>query len=73
MPACARWIWQFSRYDDHVHAFHRPDRPASFVEAECGHCVPIDRVARSHQGHRCLSCLLLVGDHIVEHHQRSVG
>jgi hypothetical protein len=72
MPAGDRWIWQFSRYDDHVHAFSRPDRPASFVEAVCTHCVPIDRITRSHIGPRCLSCLLIVGDRLAEYHQ-SVG
>jgi hypothetical protein len=70
---CEKWVWQRSGYDDRVHAFSRPERPASFLEAACGHSVPWDRVVRSHRGPRCVSCLLTVGDHLAEHHQLGVG
>ncbi len=66
---CDRWTWRLSGYDDRVHAFVSEERPASFVEAACSHSVPIDKLARSHTGSRCLACLLIVGDHLAEHHQ----
>ena len=69
---CDRWTWQLSRYDDRVHAFTGDGRPASFVEAACSHSVPIDKIAKSHTGARCLPCLLIVGDHLADHHRMGV-
>jgi hypothetical protein len=66
---CDRWSWRLSRYDDHVHAFVAEERAASFVEAVCSHSVPIDKITRSHDGARCVACLLIVGDHLAEHHR----
>lgn len=65
---CDRWTWRLSTYDDRVHAFDRTERLASFVEAVCSHSVPIDKVRTGHEGTRCLACLLIVGDHLAEHH-----
>lgn len=70
---CDRWVWQFSRYDDRVHAFVRPQQVASFLEAACSHSVPFDKITRSHEGARCLACLLIVGDHLAEHHRSGTG
>jgi hypothetical protein len=66
---CDKWSWRLSRYDDRVHAFVSDGRPASFVEAACSHSVPIDKITKSHAGSRCVPCLLIVGDHLAEHHQ----
>ncbi|HEV7652155.1 MAG TPA: hypothetical protein VGP26_28715 [Actinophytocola sp.] len=68
-----KWTWQLSRYDDRVHAFTGDGRPASFVEAACSHSVPIDKIAKSHMGARCVARLLIVGDHLAEHHQMGAG
>jgi hypothetical protein len=65
---CDKWTWRLSRYDEKVHAFDRGERPASFLEAACSHSVPIDKVNRGHEGARCVACLLIVGDHLAEHH-----
>lgn len=70
---CDRWNWQLSRYDGRVHAFMGDGRPASFAEAACTHSVPIDKITKSHEGPRCLACLLIVGDHLAEHHTMGVG
>jgi hypothetical protein len=67
--ACDKWLWQVSGYDERVHAFERSERMASFVEAACSHSVPFDKVMRGHEGSRCLACLLIVGDHLAEHHR----
>ncbi|SDC85877.1 hypothetical protein [Actinokineospora iranica] len=66
MRAGHSWNWRLSGYDDRVHAFPAGERPASFVEAVCAHTVPFGRVARTHTGARCLSCLLIVGDRLAE-------
>ncbi|MCP2301331.1 hypothetical protein LV79_001007 [Actinokineospora globicatena] len=58
------WRWQRSGYDDRVHAFPAGERPASFVEAACAHTVPYAKVTRSHEGARCLPCLLIVADEL---------
>jgi hypothetical protein len=52
-----------------VHAFVAEERAASFVEAVCSHSVPIDKITRTHDGARCVACLLIVGDHLAEHHR----
>ncbi|MPZ80961.1 MAG: hypothetical protein GEV28_11395 [Actinophytocola sp.] len=70
---CEMWAWQLSRYDERVHAFVTGERPASFVEAACSHSVPIDKITRSHAGPRCIACLLIVGDHLAEHHRMGAG
>ena len=70
---CDKWVWQFSRYDDRLHAFVRPQQVASFLEAACSHSVPFDKITRSHEGARCLACLLIVGDHLAEHHRSGIG
>jgi hypothetical protein len=70
---CDRLSWQLSRYDGRVHAFVDEGRPASFVEAACSHSVPIDKITKSHSGQRCIACLLVVGDHLAEHHQLGAG
>ncbi|HEY0451881.1 hypothetical protein [Actinophytocola sp.] len=70
---CDKWVWQLSRYDSRVHAFASDERPASFVEAACSHSVPIDKITRSHTGPRCIACLLIVGDHLAEHHRMGAG
>ena len=72
MSECEKWVWQQSGYDDRVHAFVRQDRPAGFAEAACLHSVPFTKLARSH-GPRCVSCLLIVGEHLAEHHHARVG
>ncbi|WP_157440194.1 hypothetical protein [Actinokineospora inagensis] len=64
MPEHRAWRWLRSGYDDRVHAFPADERPASFVEAVCAHTVPFGKLTRSHTGARCLSCLLIVGDHL---------
>lgn len=69
---CDRWLWRLSRYDDRVHAFERADDDATFVEAVCSHSVPLDKLVRRHEGARCLACLLIVGDHLAEHHRSDV-
>jgi hypothetical protein len=43
------------------------------VEAACSHSVPIDKITRSHTGPRCIACLLIVGDHLAEHHRMGAG
>lgn len=70
---CDRWAWQLSRYDGRVHAFARPEQIASFVEAACSHSVPFDKITRNHTGPRCIACLLIVGDHLAEHHRTGAG
>ncbi|MGH3758680.1 hypothetical protein [Actinophytocola sp.] len=70
---CDKWSWRLSRYDDRVHAFVSHERPASFVEAACTHSVPIDKIMKSHAGSRCVACLLIVGDHLAQHHQLGAG
>lgn len=70
---CEKWAWRLSRYDGRVHAFVTEDRPASFLEAACSHSAPIDKVARGHTGPRCIMCLLVVGDHLAEHHRMGAG
>jgi len=70
---CDKWVWHFSRYDDRVHAFVRPEQVASFLEAACSHSVPFDKITRSHEGARCLACLLIVGDHLAEYHRLGTG
>lgn len=70
---CDRWLWQRSGYDGRVHAFERAGEVASFVEAVCSHSVPFDKVVRGHEGTRCLACLLIVGDHLAEHHRSGVA
>lgn len=57
----ARWDWRRSGYDDRVHAFPADER-ASLIEAVCAHTVPYAKAARTHEGQRCVSCLLIVGD-----------
>jgi hypothetical protein len=64
-----RWRWQRSGYDDRVHAFATDGRPASFVEAACTHSVPFDKVIRTHEGARCVACLLIVGDWLANQHR----
>jgi hypothetical protein len=71
--SCDRWLWQLSGYDGRVHAFERPSRVGSFLEAVCGHCVPVDRLVRRHEGSRCLTCLLIVGDRLADHHRIGAG
>jgi len=73
MYECDKWVWQLSGYDDRVHAFVRPDPPAGFVEAACRHSVPFDKVVSGHHGPRCVTCLIIVGDHLAEHHCLGVG
>jgi hypothetical protein len=70
---CDKWNWQLSRYDDRVHAFLSDSRPASFAEAACSHSVPIAKITRSHAGSLCIACLLIVGDHLAEHHRMGAG
>jgi hypothetical protein len=70
---CDKWVWQLSRYDHRVHAFARPQQVASFLEAACSHSVPFDKITRSHEGARCLACLLIVGYHLAEYHQLGTG
>lgn len=70
---CGMWAWQLSGYDGRVHAFRAGERPASFLEAACDHSVPIDKITRSHAGPRCIICLLVVGDHLAEHHRMGAG
>ena len=70
---CDKWNWQLSRYDERVHAFLSDGRPTSFLEAACSHSVPIDKTTKSHTGSRCLACLLIVGDHLAEHHWMSAA
>jgi hypothetical protein len=65
---CERWSWRLSSYDRHVHAFVE-EGSASFAEAACSHSVPTDKITRSHDGARCVACLLIVGDHLAEHHR----
>jgi hypothetical protein len=69
---CDKWSWQLSGYDKRVHAFVHPDQVAAFVEAACSHSVPCDRVTLADEGARCLACLLIVGDHLADHHQIGV-
>jgi len=70
---CDRWLWQRSGYDGRVHAFERAAEVASFVEAACSHSVPFDKVVVGHVGTRCVACLLIVGDHLAEHHRSGVA
>lgn len=70
---CERWSWEFSGYDERVHAFERAGGVASFVEAACSHSVPFAKVVRGHEGARCFACLLIVGDHLAEYHRIGVG
>ncbi|MGQ0839572.1 hypothetical protein [Actinokineospora sp.] len=62
MREAARWQWRLSGADDRVHAFPGDERPASFVHAACAHTVPFGQITRTHQGVRCLPCLLIIGD-----------
>lgn len=70
---CDKWLWQRSGYDGRVHAFERADGEASFVEAVCSHSVPVDKLVRCYEGMRCVACLLIVGDHLAEHHRSGVA
>ncbi|MDQ3402103.1 MAG: hypothetical protein M3548_01740 [Actinomycetota bacterium] len=64
MTGSTRWHWHLSGYDERVHAFPADEPPASFVEAACAHNVPFGRITRSHEGRRCLPCLLIIGDRL---------
>jgi hypothetical protein len=66
---CDRWSWRQSHYDGQLHAFEVQGRSASFVEAVCSHSVPTNKVTGAHAGARCIACLLIVGDHLAEHHR----
>lgn len=71
MSGCHRWSWQLSGYDGREHAFEQAQRPADFAEAACSHSVPAGRITAGHGAPRCLACLLIVGDHLAEHHPRT--
>lgn len=66
---CDRWVWRRSEYDGRLHAFDAAERLASFLEAVCSHSVPIDKAVVARSGPRCVACLLIVGDHLAEHHR----
>ncbi|CRK60610.1 hypothetical protein [Alloactinosynnema sp. L-07] len=71
MGEADRWRWRMSGYDDRVHAFPSDERPASFVEAACTHSVPFGKIRSTHEGPRCLACLLIIGDRLAEQHSIS--
>ena len=70
---CEMWAWQLSGYDDRVHAFLAAGGFDHFREAACTHSVPLDKITRGHTGPRCIPCLLIVGEHLAEHHRLGAG
>jgi hypothetical protein len=65
-------IWKVSPWDHRVHAFRELGEIAS--EAICQHCAPTSRLGEpTHADRRCLGCLLVHGDDLVDRHADRVG
>jgi hypothetical protein len=58
--------WWKSGYDDRVHAFGSDEAGRDFGEALCEHSVPNDKITCTHDGERCLACLLIYGDMLAD-------
>jgi len=60
------WNWRRSDADQRVHAFRADDAVGTFWEAACELSVPASKIKRTHEGTRCLPCLLIVGDQLAD-------
>jgi hypothetical protein len=60
------WHWRRSDADQRVHAFRDDEGIGFFVEAACAYTVPGSKIKRTHEGARCVSCLLIVGDQLAQ-------
>ena len=60
------WNWRRSDADQRVHAFRADDAVGTFREAACELSVPVTKIKRTHEGARCLPCLLIIGDELAQ-------
>lgn len=60
------WHWRRTDADQRVHAFPADDGVGTFWETACGQTVLASKLKRTHEGARCVACLLIVGDQLAE-------
>lgn len=60
--------WWRSEYDGQVHGFPQEEVQHDFVEALCEHSAPNSKITMTHDGAKCVACLLIFGDMLSEVH-----